>query len=83
MYLYSLSATPTATPTSLSEDGELGNNEEANEIKMDSSEEDNMWEESFKTHHDSKPHGKLLAFLGIVLIQCIINTLFYNLYIRY
>ena len=50
-------ATPTPTET---EDGETSNEEE-NVTKNSEDVPTNqpgMWEETFKTHHDSKPYGK-------------------------
>lgn len=58
-------ATPTATPTSIPEEGDDDEHrEERNEPEEESNneptEEPGLWEETFKTHHDSKPHGMLL-----------------------
>lgn len=59
------------------EEGDIEDLEDDDEDEMDSPPTDNgddeagMWEETFKTHHDSKPYGAQFLFKTLILL-CII-----------
>lgn len=53
------------TPTETKEEGREEEGEEKKEEEERHEEvkdEEGMWEETFKTHHDSKPYGKLINY---------------------
>ena len=52
-------ATPTPTETEEgAPEGEEGDAVKEDEREQDPDDQPGMWEETFKTHHDSKPYGK-------------------------
>ncbi len=55
--------TPTEEPEAEGDDpGDLETNEDQEEQTNDGEqEEEGMWEETFKTHYDSKPYGEILS----------------------
>ena len=60
------------------EEGDIEDLEDDDEDEMDSPPSDNgddeagMWEETFKTHHDSKPYGAQFLFKDSDITVCII-----------
>lgn len=90
-YNYRAVPTPTETPSE-GEEGDI-DTEEPPQAEEEENDEDNqeqeqedepgMWEETFKTHHDSKPYGNLILSITYIFHQKHKSVETHNLYIHF